>query len=66
MQHHGGGAPGMVFEAQRPATCGVVERLGSPDGGGWGPLAPDGGGGGSSQGGWCPAEGQPILVAILH
>jgi hypothetical protein len=35
MRHHGGGAPDVVFEARRAATCGVAEWLGSPNGGGW-------------------------------
>jgi hypothetical protein len=65
MQHYGGGAPDVVFETRRPATCGVAERLGSPDGGGWGPPAPDRGGGGSSQGGQRPAEGRSVAATVV-
>jgi hypothetical protein len=54
MRHHGGGAPDVVFEARRPAMCGVAERLGSPDGGG----------GGSSQGGRRPAEGRFVAATV--
>jgi hypothetical protein len=64
MRHHGGGAPDVVFEARRPATCGVAERLGSPDGGGWGPPAPNGGSGGSSQDGRRPAEGRFVAATV--
>jgi hypothetical protein len=53
-----------VFETRRPVTCGVAERLGSPDGGGWGPPAPDGGGGGSSQGGRRLAEGRFVAATV--